>query len=71
MGCGCWAQRGIAVTTTGIGEYLIKTMFAKECAQKLLKSNDDNCIDSLNNAFKDSFIGEFFCHLFSHFLTFY
>jgi taspase (threonine aspartase 1) len=57
MGCGVWAQDNIAVTTTGIGEYLIKTIFAKECAQHLLNSSDGNNVNALNLAFNKSFFG--------------
>ncbi|GAB6021704.1 taspase, threonine aspartase, 1 [Chamberlinius hualienensis] len=44
--CGCWADNGdsdqqltVATTTSGCGEYLIKTCFAKECANHMLTSN--------------------------------
>lgn len=56
MGCGSWAENGIAVTTTGVGEYLIKTMFAKECATHLLNSGG-NYIMSLNDVFHNKFLG--------------
>lgn len=62
MGCGAWAQNNIAVTTTGIGEYLIKTVFAKECAKRLLNSNDGNSFEALRDAFKHDFIGKTFAY---------
>lgn len=30
-------SENVSVTTSGVGEYLIKTIFAKKCASKLLK----------------------------------
>eukprot|EP00731_Ephydatia_muelleri_P016851 Em0009g1275a len=39
-GCGCWADnslagdtRGVACSTSGVGEYIIKTLLARECCQ--------------------------------------
>ncbi|CAG2104334.1 unnamed protein product [Medioppia subpectinata] len=55
MGCGVWAQNCIAVTTTGTGEYLTKTMFAKECANHLLNTSDGNNLNALNKAFRYGF----------------
>ena len=60
MGCGVWAQDNIAVTTTGIGEYLMKTLFARECAQRLSATNDSNYLNSLRLSFTDNFMGVFF-----------
>lgn len=57
MGCGCWAQDEIAVTTSGVGEYLIKTMLAKECAQYLIKNCDGNRVNSMSEAFRTHFLG--------------
>ena len=50
-GCGCWVDsqetpennemNSIAICTTGCGEYIIKTLFAKECADHILRNNSD------------------------------
>lgn len=34
-GAGCWAEDSVAVTTTGVGEYLTVTMFAKRFFDKM------------------------------------
>lgn len=57
MGCGAWAQDRVAVTTTGIGEYLMKTLLAKQCAQRLLTTDDHDFLNSLRLSIKDDFIG--------------
>ncbi|CAG2177533.1 unnamed protein product [Oppiella nova] len=56
MGCGVWAQKCMAIATTGAGEYLTKTMFAKECANQLLDTSDANNLNALSKAFKEGFI---------------
>lgn len=45
FGCGCWAQNetqpngiSVGISTTGCGEHLVRTSFAKECAVMLAKS---------------------------------
>lgn len=60
-GSGCWAQNSsssdipsIACSVTGVGEYLIKTLFAKECYNML--SNDFNSIFALRDIFKKCYI---------------
>lgn len=59
-GCGCWAEtsdqlkNGIAVTTTGCGEHLMKTILAREVAMKMKESTNLPCVtlsDSVNSAF--------------------
>lgn len=59
-GAGCWAQNSnevsIAVCTTGNGEYLMKTLLAKEIANDLLLNND--CpVTTLHKTFTNKFIG--------------
>jgi len=59
-GCGCWAQRqikntnsSVAVSTTGCGEHLVRTLLAKECGQGLANSN--NPMDTLQTIMKEKF----------------
>ena len=59
-GSGAWAQRNVAVTTSGVGEYLIKTSFAKKCSSKLLKCHDLNYVKALSNTFQNNFLGNLF-----------
>lgn len=60
-GSGCWAENSlssdkpsIACSVTGVGEYLVKTMFAKECSSML--SNDYDSIFALRDIFKKCFV---------------
>lgn len=55
-GCGCWAEQkpgpqsgGVACSTSGTGEYIIRTMLAKECAIAMVES-------TLHQALDDHFI---------------
>lgn len=59
-GCGCWAQRGlkpasssVAVSTTGCGEHLVRTLLAKECGQGLATCS--NPMESLQSIMKEKF----------------
>lgn len=58
-GCGCWAENdggtGVATTTSGCGEHLVKTMLARECAENL--KNLDEPVQSLISCFQNKFIG--------------
>ncbi|CAF0713399.1 unnamed protein product [Brachionus calyciflorus] len=66
FGCGCWVDQdiesnqkennSIGICTTGCGEYIIKTLFAKECSQHILKNLDKIDYD-LNEFFKKKFFG--------------
>ena len=67
FGCGCWVEEeecelnseeknSIGICTTGCGEYIIKTLFAKECAQHILKNLYKTDYD-LNQFFKKNFFG--------------
>lgn len=51
-GCGCWVdeeeydkiseiRHSVGVCTTGTGEFIIKTLFARECAEHILNHKDD------------------------------
>lgn len=57
-GAGCWAakipDKSCATCTTGNGEYLMKTLLAREIVNGLLKS--DCAVTSLHKTFKDSFL---------------
>lgn len=58
-GAGCWAingrERCAATCTTGNGEYLMRTLLAREIVSDLLVS--DCSITSLHNTFKRKFLG--------------
>jgi taspase (threonine aspartase 1) len=56
-GAGCWAKDKVAVTTSGVGEYLMRTLLAKEIADSL---NDKALAENLSkdillDAFTSSF----------------
>lgn len=68
FGCGCWVDEqekneetneanSIAVCTTGCGEYIIKTLFAKECADHILRNNTETQY-SLDEFFKKKFFSK-------------
>ena len=73
FGCGCWVdetssesfdenggdKQSIAVCTTGCGEYIIKTLFAKECAEHILRNKDETEYN-LNEFFKKKFFSNYF-----------
>jgi len=59
-GCGCWAQRAlnpnkssVAVSTTGCGEHLVRTLLAKECGQGLADTSTP--LESLHAIMKEKF----------------
>lgn len=57
-GAGCWASmeqnKSIATCTTGNGEYLMKTLLAREIVSNL--KNDECSISSLHKTFKNDFL---------------
>ncbi|KAF8786497.1 Threonine aspartase 1 like protein [Argiope bruennichi] len=60
-GSGFWAQNSsevnkpsVACSVSGAGEYLVKTMFAKECCDKLYEKYD--CVSALQDVFKEKFL---------------
>lgn len=61
-GCGCWATNGtdrvpaIATCTSGCGEYLVRTMLAREAAVEVQKSECP--VTALHSAMKTKFLGE-------------
>ena len=63
FGCGCWLeedshnheQHSMAACTTGCGEYIIKTLFAKECVEHI-----KNNLQDPNYKLKDFFDKKFF-----------
>ncbi|RWS07011.1 threonine aspartase 1-like isoform X1 [Dinothrombium tinctorium] len=55
-GSGIWAQDNVAVTTSGVGEYLVKTLFARECASQLLTIDDRLNVEKIHNVFVNNFI---------------
>lgn len=42
-GAGCWAQKSIGVTTSGVGEYLTVTLFAKKIHERLNTIRNQSC----------------------------
>lgn len=61
LGSGCWAQMtddvALAVTTSGCGEYLIKTNLAKEISRQLFNSSCPST--TINKCFNEDFISLF------------
>lgn len=59
-GAGCWASneknKSIATCTTGNGEYLMRTLLAREIVDNLRKTNDQCPILSLYKTFKTDFL---------------
>lgn len=56
IGAGCWAQENVAISTSGIGEYLVRTSLARECAKVLLV--DKECLlSAVNKVFQEQFFG--------------
>lgn len=57
-GAGCWAyqnaEKSVATCTTGNGEYIMKTLLAKEIVDSLMSA--ECSITSLNNTFKTKFL---------------
>lgn len=47
-GAGCWSKESIAVTTTGVGEYLTWTMFAKSIHEKITDFRIKNDLDGVH-----------------------
>ncbi|PRD33047.1 UNVERIFIED_CONTAM: Threonine aspartase 1 [Trichonephila clavipes] len=64
-GAGCWAANSldetrpsVACTVSGVGEYLMKTMFAKECSTTLYERY--NCVSALYDVFKEKYLDSIF-----------
>lgn len=56
-GAGCWAQDGFAATTSGTGEQLIKTMFARSLKDCLVNtSENENLYMAAERAFVCNFL---------------
>ncbi|XP_062517248.1 threonine aspartase 1-like [Corticium candelabrum] len=71
FGSGCWAVNpnddddhlpGVACSSTGIGEQLIKALMAMSCA-KAVRRNSHSPTDALKHAFSDAFVGQCDDHL--------
>lgn len=57
FGSGSWAQENIAVTTSGVGEYLIKTLLASKIAEDLAAvKGDTNIVECLESSVKTRFM---------------
>lgn len=61
-GCGCWASNGtsnlpsVATCTSGCGEYLVRTMLAREAALEVQKNSCS--VTGLHKVMKTKFMGE-------------
>jgi taspase (threonine aspartase 1) len=58
FGSGCWAEDNVAVTTSGVGEYLVKTFLAQRVSDDLISASsveDTNLTDSLKTSLKKRF----------------
>lgn len=72
FGCGCWVQEdedlekssdtsesnSLAICTTGCGEYIIKTLFAKQCVDHIL-AHKNEADYNLNQFFTQKFFSKF------------
>lgn len=71
FGCGCWVdededddeheqeeKNSIAICTTGCGEYIIKTLFAKQCVDHILANTSKTNYD-LDDFFNKKFFSNF------------
>jgi len=57
-GAGCWAQEGVTLTTSGVGEYLVKSLLASRLAcdlERAAQSEDTILVDSLNQSLNNNF----------------
>lgn len=63
-GAGCWAQESVGISTSGSGEYLVKTLFARECASYFL-SNTEQSVESFNDMFISKFTGKLYIYCIS------
>jgi PREDICTED: similar to threonine aspartase 1 (taspase-1) len=57
-GCGCWAQDNVAVSSSGMGEYLVKTFFAKECANALIHCSNKDYVNQMRQFFVEKFLSK-------------
>lgn len=65
FGCGCWAMNkfnndecGIAVTTSGCGEHIMRTLLAREIANAMKTSADVSCL-TLNENINKLFLSKY------------
>lgn len=60
-GCGCWAENedagkpAVATSSSGVGEFLIRTCLARETASQL--RNSSCVVESLHHTIKEKFLG--------------
>lgn len=57
IGAGCWSQNDVAVTTSGVGEYIIRTFLAKECATALIQDSQVTPLEKITSVFNKNFFG--------------
>ena len=56
-GSGCWAEDGVSVTTSGVGEYLMKCLLAERMAQRILENCSGNlAAQVIRESFEKDFI---------------
>lgn len=60
-GTGCWAQNenesqaGVACSTTGTGEQIMRTLFTYKCVERICKQEDMKV--ALTDSFNKDFLG--------------
>lgn len=59
FGAGCWAQENVALSTSGVGEYLTRTLLAREMGRDLLRDSDKLPCDVIKESFVTNFNGKF------------
>lgn len=61
-GSGCWAQNekdgrpGVACSTTGTGEQIMRTMFTYKCVDRICK--EDDMKTAIKDTLKKDFLGK-------------
>lgn len=61
-GSGCWAQNekddrpGVACSTTGTGEQIMRTMFTYKCVDRIMR--EDDIQTAVTDALKKDFLGK-------------
>lgn len=60
-GAGCWADNGVAVNSTGVGEYLILSMFARKVHETLVKDLNRNLNDLGSGDYCNNISGNLVC----------
>lgn len=59
FGSGCWSYKGVSVSTSGVGEFLILSQLGLRIGQKLYECSskcDDLLVNTLSKSFQEDFI---------------